>query len=265
MTEDRRIDEAARRMFEDQQSNRDFADFPEPLRPRSLAEGYAVQDRLLDHLLAQGDGPIAGWKIALTTPLMQQLVGIDHPCEGAILASRVHVEDAALRHADFASLGVESEIAVRLARDLGPDGAPYDRKSAGEAVCEAMVAIEIVDTRNADFRIVDGPLLIADNAVNRGCVLGRPVASWRDLDLAALGMRTLINGKVVGQGVGGDVLGHPLEALAWLANSLIRRGRQLRAGDIVLTGSIGALQMLQPGDTMVSHADGLGEAHLSVR
>ena len=265
MTEDRRIDEAARQLFEDQRSNRNLADLPKRLRPRSLAEGYAIQDRLLDHLLAQGDGPIAGWKIALTTRVMQQLFGVDHPCEGAILASRVYIEKVTVRGADFASLAVEPEIAVRLAHDLSPDGAPYDRKSAGDAVGEAMTAIEIVDTRNVDSRTVDGPLLIADNVVNRGCVLGQPVTKWRDLDLAALGMRMLINGEVVGQGVGSDVLGHPLEALAWLANGLIRRGRQLHAGDIVLTGSIVPLYWLQPGDAMASLADGLGEAHVSVR
>jgi 2-oxo-3-hexenedioate decarboxylase/2-keto-4-pentenoate hydratase len=265
MTGDRRINEAARRLFDDQRSNRDLASLPEGLRPHTLADAYAVQDRLLELCLAHGDGALAGWKIALTTPVMQKLVGVDHPCEGAILASRVHSDSAVLRHADYVSLGVESEIAVRLGRDLGEGGAPYDPDGAAEAVAEAMAAIEIVDTRNADFAHVDGPLLVADNSMNRGCVLGRPVENWRDLDLAALTMRMTINGDVVGEGVGADVLGDPLKALAWLANNLVRRGRPLRAGAIVLLGSIVATRWLKPGDAMSSVAEGLGEAHVRVR
>ena len=262
--EDERIDEAARQLLDDQRSNGDLCALPKRLWPCNLVEGYAIQDRLLELHLSQGDGPVAGWKIALTTPAMQEIFGVDHPCEGAILASRVYSEKATVYGTDFASLAVEPEIAVRIARDLGVDGAPYDRESAGDAIGEAMAAVEIVDTRNVDLDNVDGPLLVADNVVNRGCVLGKPVTKWRELDLAGIEMHMLINGEDVGHGVGSDVLGHPLEALAWLANGLIGRGRRLRAGDIVLTGSITPLRWLLPGDTMTTFAHGLGEAQIKV-
>ncbi len=124
MTEDDRIEGAARRVFEDRRAKRAIADLHEDIRPRDLAEAYRVQDRLLELLLAQGHGPVAGWKIALTTPVMQQLVGLDHPCAGAILADAVHHETAELDAADYVSLGVETEIAVRLGQDLAADGAP---------------------------------------------------------------------------------------------------------------------------------------------
>ena len=264
MTDDDRIGRAARQIFEDHQAKRAFTVPSENARPRDLAEAYAVQDRLHELYLAAGHGPLAGWKIALTTPVMQQMVGVDHPCEGAIFADRVHHAFADLKHADHVNVGGEPELAVRLARDLPAEGAPYDRESVAGAVAACMAAIEIVDNRNADFADVDGALLIADNAMNVGCVLGPGVETWRGLDLAALVARMSVNGEVVGEGSGKDVLGHPLEALAWLANSLVARGRMLTAGDVVLTGSMVATRWLAPGDEMASIIDGLGEARLRI-
>ena len=266
MTADDRIEGAARRVFEDRRAKRAIADLPEDIRPRDLAEAYRVQDRLLALYLAQGHGPVAGWKIALTTPVMQQLIGLDHPCAGAILADAVHHETAELDAADYASLGVESEIAIRLDRDLAAGGAPWDRDNVADAVDACMAAIEIVDTRHADFgQGLGAGLLIADDAMNHGCVIGPPVADWRRLDLATVAGRMTIDGQVVGEGVGGDALGHPLAALAWLANHLAERGRMLKAGDIVLTGSLVATKMLKPGNRMATVIDGLGTATLRVR
>ncbi len=153
-----------------------------------------------------------------------------------------------------------------MARDLTAEDAPYDRQSVGDAVATCMAAIEIVDTRNAEADVakVDAGLLIADNAMNAGCVLGSPVADWRGLDLATLAGRMIINGEIVGQGIGGDALGHPLQALAWLANNLAGRGQMLKAGDIVLTGSIVATKWLNPGDEMATVIDGLGQAEVRV-
>ncbi len=268
MNVDERIERAARRIFEDRRGKRDLASLSEDLRPRDLTEAHAVQDRLHEHYLAAGEGPLVGWKIALTTPVMQRLVGIDHPCEGGIFAARLYHRTASLAHADCVSLGVESEIALSLDRDLGADGVPYDRETVADAVAGAMAAIEIVDTRNADFGAadaIDAALLIADNAMNFGAVVGAPADDWRRHDLAALAGRMIINGEEVGHGVGADALGHPLAALAWLANSLVRRGRMLRAGDVVLTGSIVATKWLKPGDEVATIIDGLGEASLKVR
>ena len=138
------------------------------------------------------------------------------------------------------------------------------RSSIREAVASCMAAIEIVDDRAIDYSLIDAPLLIADNSFNAGCILGDEISDWQDLDLAALAGRMLINGEVVGEGVGGDALGHPLVPLSWLANNLNDRGTMLRAGDVVLTGSIVATKWLQPGDHMVTEVDGLGRASLTV-
>ena len=264
MTDDDRIERAARQLFEGHRAKRNFTGLFENVRPRNLMEAHAIQDRLQDLYFAEGHGPLAGWKIALTTPVMQEMVGVDHPCEGGIFADRVHHEFADLKHADYVNIGGESELAVRLARDLPAEGAPYDRETVADAVAACMAAIEIVDGRNADFAEVDAAMLIADNAMNVGCVVGKSVEHWRGLDLAALVGRMIVNGEVVGEGLGADVLGHPFAALAWLANSLVERGRMLKAGEIVLTGSMVATSWLKPGDEMATIIDGLGEARLRI-
>ena len=231
---------------------------PLGLRPDDIAEAYAMQEQL-QALFAPERGAVAGYKIAITTPVMQRLMGMDHPCGGAIFVSMAHHSPARLRCADYVNVAVECEIAVRLDADL-PGGRTYDRDSVSDAVGACMAAIEIIDDQNADYKKADALNLIANNAWNGGVVLGPGHANWRQSDLAALAGRMLINGETVGSGVGADVLGHPLNALAWLANTMAERGRPLRAGMVVSTGSIVSTKWPKPGDTVVAEIEGLGEA-----
>ncbi len=228
--------------------------------PTDLDEAYAVQDAV--HDLA--DDRVAGWKIALTTKVMQEFVGIAHPLAGAIFAGTVASSGATLRASRYVHLGVESEIAVRIGHDVAPRSGGHDRESIADAVAACMAATEVVDDRNCSYTPLDPLLLAADNAFNAGCVLGPERPDWQTLDLAALRGTMTINGAVVGEGAGGDVLGHPLEALAWLANHLDARGRRLRAGDVVLTGSVVATKFPAPGDEMTTEIEGLGRATLRV-
>ena len=111
-----------------------------------------------------------------------------------------------------------------------------------------------------DYRALDTPTLVADDFFNAGCVLGAPVEGWRALDLAALRGRLTINGAEVGTGRGGDILGHPLEALAWLANALASRGQYLKAGEFVLLGSVVETRWVEQGDLVAASIEGLGAA-----
>ncbi|MDA1098040.1 MAG: fumarylacetoacetate hydrolase family protein [Proteobacteria bacterium] len=258
------IEGAARHLFAEARAGRKGARLPDALAPPDVTAAYLVQDRLQALWVEAGAGAVAGWKVALTSKVMQELVGVAQPCEGAIFANRIHRGAARLSHGDFVNIGVESEIAVRLAHDLPLSGGPYDQDNIRGAVAACMAAIEIVDDRAIDYKLVDAELLIADNSFNAGCILGPEVGDWQDLDLAALAGRMLINGEVVGTGVGGDALGHPLVPLAWLANNLNQRGTLLRAGDVVMTGSIVATKWLHPGDHMITEVDGLGQASLTV-
>jgi 2-keto-4-pentenoate hydratase len=163
-------------------------------------------------------------------------------------------------------LGVECEIAVQLGRDLPAAQAPYRRDQVADAVAAVMPAFELIDDRQADYIQLAAHVLtlIADNAWNAGIVLAAPSRDWRTIDLAAARGVMLINGTVVGEGHGRDVMGHPFEALRWLVNMLAQRGKSLTQGMIVMTGSIVATKFVNPGDTVGLSVDGLGEAQLSV-
>jgi 2-keto-4-pentenoate hydratase len=239
---------------------RRFAQLPEACRPDDEASGYAIQDALHARLTAAGWGALAGHKIGCTTPVMQRFLSIPNPCAGGVFAPTVRHERGKFRHADFLHVGVECEIAVRLAQDLPAERAPYDRRAVAAAVDACMAAIEVVDDRYEDYRSLDAPTLIADDFFNAACVLGAPVATWRDLDLAGLRGRMTINGVEVGTGRGRDILGHPLEALAWLANALAARGGQLEAGEFVLLGSVVETRWVEAGDRVEIAIEGLGRA-----
>ena len=232
---------------------------PETCRPRDEPEGYAVQEALHGLLADAGLGPVAGHKIGCTTPVMQAYLGIRNPCAGGVVAATVHRHEARLRHADYRRVGVECEIAVRLGGDLGPAGAPFDRARVAPAVEAVLAAMEIVDDRYRDYRALDVPTLIADDFFNTGCVLGPPVTRWRELDLAALRGVTRLNGAEAGRGEGRAVMGHPLEALAWLANLRARLGLGLRAGEFVLLGSVVETRWVAADVEVVVAIEGLGD------
>ena len=121
-----------------------------------------------------------------------------------------------------------------------------------------MAGMEIVDDRYVDYKSLDTPTLIADDFFDAGCVLGAAVTQWRNLDLSALAGVTRINGVEVGRGRGADVMGHPFEALAWLATNLARRGQSIRAGEFVFTGSVVETKWVNRGDRVEMQIEGLG-------
>ena len=239
-----------------------IAALPEDCRPATLEEAYAVQ-AVLNQRLAETHGPACGRKIGCTTPVMQRYLEITHPCAGALYERRTHAGPATVKHADHWRPGVECEIAVRLGRTLPAAAAPFDRAAVADSVEACMAAIEIVDDRYDDFRALDTPTLIADDFFSAGAVLGSPVTDWRAVDLAAAGGAMTISGTQVGAGTGADVMGHPFEALTWLANHAAASGRALQAGDVVLTGSVVETKWVVPGDRVHVAIEGLGEASVT--
>jgi 2-keto-4-pentenoate hydratase len=230
---------------------------PGDLAPNSEAEGYRIQAALRD-LLAADFGKPVGYKIGCTSAVMQQYMGIAHPCGGSVFARGVHASGASLRHGDYVHVGVECEIAVRLARDLPPSQARFTADSVADAIEAYLPAIEIVDDRYVEWQTMGAPTLVADDFFAAGCVLGQPVPRFAAPDLLQVTGRALVNGKEVGRGTGADVLGHPHHPLAWLANHLAADGKGLRAGEIVLTGSLVKTVWLEAGDAVMMELDGLG-------
>ena len=238
------------------------APLPPDCRPPSLEEAYRVQ-AALNERLGSSLGAVSGRKIGCTTPVMQRYLRIEHPCAGALHAGRIFGSPATVPYAAHWRPGVECEIAVRLGQPLPADAAPFDRADIAAAVESCMAAIEIVDDRYDDFRALDAASLVADDFFSAGAVTGAPVSRWPDLDLAALRGVMTINGAGVGSGTGADVMGHPFEALAWLANHAAATGRPLAAGDVVLTGSIVETRWVEPGDHVRIEVGNLGEAAVS--
>jgi|SRR4051794_5017483 len=230
--------------------------FAADIAPRDGVEGYRIQDAV-HTLLAPDVGPLVGYKIGCTSPVMQRYLGIPHPCAGGVFANGVHASGVRLQHADYVRVGVECEIAVRLGRDLAAGGT-FTADSVADAIDAYYPAIEIVDDRYADWRSIGAPTLIADDFFAAGCVLGEGLSRAAAPNLLDVTGIALINGVESGRGTGADVLGHPHAALAWLANHLAASGKHLRAGQIVLTGSLVQTVWLNAGDRAVMELSGLG-------
>ncbi len=230
-----------------------FTNLHGALCPPDIASAYEVQDRVVDRL-AESRGPVVGYKIATTTKVMQELMGIDHPCGGQILAATAHPTGASVRAGDFVNLRIECELAVRVATDLPATDGPYTPETIARSIAEIMPAFELIEDRNADYKSTDARTLIADNAWNGGVVLGHPMAPFDHLELGALKGRAAVNGIDVGSGISD----RPLWSLAWVANLVAKRGRPLRAGMIVITGSLIPTFSVSPGDTVTFEIDGVG-------
>ncbi|MGH7326169.1 MAG: 2-keto-4-pentenoate hydratase [Candidatus Rokuibacteriota bacterium] len=226
-------------------------DTPQPHRPpseeRALAPGdaYKLQDRLRETLIARGER-IAGWKVAFTTRALQEAFNYPEPISGFLLASGVFASGAEIPYARFVTLIVEAEIAFLLRRDLaGPGVTPAQALLAVEGV---LPALELPDLRYSGKPT--GTDIIADGAASNAIVLGGAITPLAGLDLALEGLVYEHNDVVVATNTGAEVMGNPLNALAWLANHLGVRGLGLRAGDVVMSGSISKLLRPAKGDTV---------------
>ena len=230
---------------------------PPAIVPGNVEDGYRIQSEV-HRLLVPRLGPLVGYKIGCTSDVMQQYLAIPHPCAGGVHASAVHRSGVVLNAADYVRVGVECEIAVRLGRDLVPAAAPFTGDSVADGIDCYLPAIEIVDDRYVRWETLGAPTLIADDFFAAGIVLGAPIGRAAIPDILEVKGRSLINGREAGRGTAADVLGDPHHALAWLANHLASHGTALRAGEIVMTGSLVKTVWLEPGDEATMEFAGLG-------
>src|SRR5215813_8479155 len=257
------IDATARASFEMHRARARYRPLDASIRKAPLDDAYRIQDALHRLMIEAGRGEVAGWKIALTSKAMQQMTGVDQPAAGAIFSKLVHPSPARLDVAAYHHLGVEFEVAVRIGEDLPASGGPWTRASVADRVAACLPAFELVEDGNADYKKLDAFTLIAQNTWNGGVVLGT-AGDWRKVDLETAVTRCWINDRPEGQGKTGDAMGHPFEAVAWLANLLNRRGRRLERDMIVMTGSSITTKFPAPGDRVRFAIDGLGEISLEV-
>ncbi|MFG2645941.1 2-keto-4-pentenoate hydratase [Streptomyces sp. NPDC048370] len=214
------------------------ARFPE----LTLDDAYRIQQINMRQRVLLG-GRVAGHKVGLTSLAMQRQMDIHEPDSGFVLDDTISPSGTHLRVADFMTPRIETEFAFRLGRDLS---SPADLVTARSAVKEVFLAFELLDTCFTGWNItlVDS---IADNAACAGVIIGNPRPLDCAWDLAAEQITVSVNGQTAAAGEGRDILGDPLKALVWLAHRLPALGVPLRAGDIVLAGSVHASIPLTAG------------------
>ncbi len=202
-----------------------------------------------------------GYKIGLTSKRMQEMCGVNHPNSGVVFEKRVLKSGAELPLSNLGRLGIEFECCSRLGRSLAPRGKPWSLEEVGAAVDAVCPAFEVIDDRNSDYPL-DLLSLVADNSWNEGNVLGEFVAKWPDLATATSVLE--LNGKVIDEGKGSDVLGHPLEPLRWLANNLNELGQTLNKGEIVMTGSWVTTRFPKAGERYKYTIKGVGSVEITL-
>jgi len=265
MSDDSRIKQAAEYVAKQYEASQPIDIMVQDFAPHSIEEAYVVQATFLQ-LLAATKGPVGGYKIASTNPATRQRTGVSGPCASGIFARHIYNSPATLNSTDYHQFCIECEVGVRLASDLPASGAPYTRSNVSDAIEVLTVAFELIDRReSASGSGAFAPDIKSISTIsNAGAVLGSPVTDWHGIDLAASRGTMTINGEQVSEGQGSNVMGHPLEALAWLANLKAEQGNALKAGMLILTGTLTGLMPLASGDTATIAIDGLGEAHLKL-
>jgi 2-keto-4-pentenoate hydratase len=214
-------------------------------QPLPLAEAYRLQDRLRETLIGGGE-KVAGWKAGFTNRAAQESFQVNEPVCAFLLASSVLPSNAQVPVARFTGLAVEAEVAFVLRRDLaGPGVTPA---TAAEAVEGAQPALELVDFRYTGKAV--GTDVIAEGVFAKHVVLAGALTSIVGLDLALEGLVWEQSGRIVATNTAAEVMGNPLNSLAWIANHLGSRGLSLRAGDLVMTGSVSALLRPKAGETV---------------
>jgi 2-keto-4-pentenoate hydratase len=230
---------AARRAAEillgEHKANTTFKAFERQYGPATIPDAYDIQDQYVALLRAE-HGDAIGYKVGLTSETMQKFCGIGHPIAGVVLANRLHRSGATIRRASFGRLGLEFEIAVRIKTDVPPSATPLSVEGITPYIAGVCAAIELVDDRAADYSHLDMLALLSDNSWNGGIVLSELISNWPDLE--SVPGKATRDGTAIGEGHGRDILGHPFNSVAWLAAHLSARGEGLKAGQIVMTGSV---------------------------
>ena len=236
---------------------------PTPFAALSPADGRCVQDKLIA-IFAQPLGDVVGFKLGLTNPAIQQRFGIDHPIRGAIFHATLRASSGAEIDARFAAVPVlEADMLVRIGMG-GVETALNHHAALIRHIDQVIPFIELPDLVYApDYRPSLGDLLAVNVGARLG-VVGKPIAVTPSPDfIAALGRMSVSlhqDGREVSRAPGAAILGHPLNALAWIARDLARDGRPLRAGDVVSLGSFSPPQPVVAGQAWTARYEGLGEA-----
>ena len=252
------VQTAVERLTDARSSRRLLAPLSETAGDLTLEHAYAIQDALRTEVERRGERPI-GWKLGATSPAGQAVMGVREPACGFLFPSQ-YASGAEVSASGFADLRVEAEVAFKMRTKLVGPG--VTAATALLAVDGAVAALELLDflfsgtPRVGDF--------IASSVIAQAIVLGSPLQPLQGIDLALEGVVYEQNGDIVGTYTAAEVMGDPLNALAWLANHLATRGLALGPGDVVMSGAISTLLLPKAGDTIRARFTRLGSVSVTV-
>ncbi len=230
----------------------------------SEADAYKVQFAVHDKLTAGGADKMAGWKVALTLPAQYEPLRLSGPVFAGIYASGIRQSGASFESGWPIKPGIEPELVARMSKDAPVASAPYTADSIRAYVANLYCGMELVDNRYADVTKMTGPARIADDVLQAACVVGTEIPEWQKLDFPNLKGRSLLDGKQLASGAGTAVMGSALISLAWLANTLNKHGTHLKAGDLILTGSVHPPAFLPGTGVARTEFEGLGGTDITI-
>lgn len=219
-----------------------------------LAAAYAVQRENHRIRIARGERPI-GAKVALSSKAVQAQMGVGHPTHGRLFADGVVAEGVEVPFSALMQPKLETEVAIVLERPL--ERVRHTVVDVLSAVAYAVPAFEIVGSRVTGWD-VGAADFVADNSAASHVVLGGRPRKLSEFDVLRCRMETRRAGEVVSSGTGAACAGNPLAALIWIADTLVAEGRPLQAGDLIMTGSLGPMALIGPGDRFEAEIEGLG-------
>ncbi len=216
---------------------------PDSLSPSDLEQGYQIQDRIIEII----GTPLIGWKAAITSVPLMKKADVTEPVSGPLFQKWLGTAPLIIRNGAPTLYGFEFEIAFKMAMDLPPRDTPYHQQEVIDAVESMHLAIEPVGSRYIDGPVKSGVFrFAADHGGNHSFIHGPAIPDWQDIDLTNIQVTAYIDDQQVGQELGSNVLGSPIKSLTWLANHLITRGHELRAGQWITTGAVVGPIPVQP-------------------
>lgn len=210
-------------------------ELPDALKPTVLSEGYQIQDQIIQDISARQHG----WKVAITSDTLMKKAGVSEPISGPLFTRWMYAAPYSINDGAPTLYGFEFEFAFKMAKELPPRELPYSRDEVKAAVGSMHLAIEPVGTRYIQGPVKSGvPQFAADHGGNFGFVYGPAIPNWENINLSNVVVAGYFDDHKVGQELGSNVMGNPLNSLTWLANHLPTRGYSLKAGDWVSTGAV---------------------------
>ncbi len=254
------IDEAASILVEARRTNSIIDCIPEHVRPTTLREAYAVQDRFIELLGEE----TKGWFGACTNVAIQELLSLSEPYYARLLSNHVYASPATLDTTQYPPIVFECEFGFQVGHDFTPAGTPYSRDDIENAITGVFPTIEVVAGHLKDWPNQDVFSVIADNGTDGALVVGEGAANWRDIDLINTEVTLSINDAVVRRGTGRKVLDDPLGAFVWMINAITRDGKTVRAGDVNNTGTATDIYWASVGDRARASFGDVGSVELTL-